>query len=89
MLAVCGDQCAMASGEVTGALGPAVVVPTGNRTDDARPDSGHLGGESPVARPRRLTLIRPDLMAAWRDDELPDDSAAVINRVRGAQPATG
>lgn len=32
---------------------------------------------------RRLVLVRPDGMVAWRGDELPADSAALMDRVRG------
>ena len=38
---------------------------------------------------RRFTLIRPDLMVAWRGDELPADCGGLLDRVRGAQPAAG
>jgi len=30
-----------------------------------------------------LVLIRPDLMVAWRSDEVPDDPAVLIDTVRG------
>jgi 2-polyprenyl-6-methoxyphenol hydroxylase-like FAD-dependent oxidoreductase len=33
---------------------------------------------------RRLVLVRPDGHVAWRGDALPPDSAALIDRVRGA-----
>ena len=33
---------------------------------------------------RRLVLVRPDGQVAWRGDALPDDCAALIDRVRGA-----
>jgi 2-polyprenyl-6-methoxyphenol hydroxylase-like FAD-dependent oxidoreductase len=33
--------------------------------------------------PRKLTLVRPDQHVAWRGDRLPDDPAALIDRVRG------
>jgi len=33
---------------------------------------------------RKLILIRPDLMVAWRADELPENPSAIIDRVRGA-----
>jgi 2-polyprenyl-6-methoxyphenol hydroxylase-like FAD-dependent oxidoreductase len=33
---------------------------------------------------RRLVLVRPDGHVAWRGDALPDNCAAVIDRVRGA-----
>ena len=33
---------------------------------------------------RKLVLVRPDGMVAWRGDALPDDFAALIDRVRGA-----
>ena len=32
----------------------------------------------------RLVLIRPDMMVAWRSDELPGDPAGLIDIVRGA-----
>ncbi len=32
----------------------------------------------------RLVLVRPDGHVAWHGDELPDDPAAIIDRVRGA-----
>jgi len=31
----------------------------------------------------RLVLIRPDMMIAWRSDELPADATVVIDKVRG------
>ena len=31
-----------------------------------------------------LALIRPDLMVAWRSDEMPDDPGAVLDTIRGA-----
>jgi 2-polyprenyl-6-methoxyphenol hydroxylase-like FAD-dependent oxidoreductase len=37
---------------------------------------------------RRLVLVRPDGQVAWRADALPDDCAALIDRVRGAAGAT-
>lgn len=33
---------------------------------------------------RALVLVRPDGHVAWRADQLPDDAAAIIDRVRGA-----
>ena len=33
---------------------------------------------------RRLVLVRPDGHVAWRDDALPGDASALIDRVRGA-----
>ena len=33
---------------------------------------------------RRLVMVRPDGHVAWRADEVPADTAAVIERVRGA-----
>jgi len=33
---------------------------------------------------RKLVLVRPDAHIAWRADALPDDCAALIDRVRGA-----
>jgi hypothetical protein len=33
---------------------------------------------------RKLVLVRPDGHVAWRGDALPDDAAALIDRVRGA-----
>jgi 2-polyprenyl-6-methoxyphenol hydroxylase-like FAD-dependent oxidoreductase len=33
---------------------------------------------------RNLVLVRPDGHVAWRGDRLPEDGAAIINRVRGA-----
>jgi hypothetical protein len=33
---------------------------------------------------RRLVLVRPDGMVAWRGDDAPADPSAVINTVRGA-----
>jgi 2-polyprenyl-6-methoxyphenol hydroxylase-like FAD-dependent oxidoreductase len=33
---------------------------------------------------RKLVLVRPDGHVAWRGDEVPDDPAAVVDRVRGA-----
>jgi 2-polyprenyl-6-methoxyphenol hydroxylase-like FAD-dependent oxidoreductase len=35
---------------------------------------------------RSLVLVRPDGHVAWRGDRLPSDSAALIDRVRGALP---
>jgi hypothetical protein len=32
---------------------------------------------------RRLVLVRPDGHVAWRGDRLPEDVAALIDRVRG------
>jgi len=32
---------------------------------------------------RRLVLVRPDLMVAWRGDVLPDDLPALLDNVRG------
>ncbi|MFT5531605.1 MAG: 2-polyprenyl-6-methoxyphenol hydroxylase-like FAD-dependent oxidoreductase [Candidatus Poriferisodalaceae bacterium] len=40
--------------------------------------------------PRSLTLVRPDLMVAWRDDACPDDFAALWDTVTGfGQAVTG
>ncbi|KAJ5177736.1 Monooxygenase FAD-binding [Penicillium coprophilum] len=36
---------------------------------------------------RRLILVRPDGMVAWRGEALPDDSKALLNHVRGALSA--
>lgn len=36
---------------------------------------------------RRLVLVRPDGMVAWRGDSLPDDVDALVDRVRGASTA--
>jgi hypothetical protein len=36
---------------------------------------------------RRLVLVRPDGHVAWRADQVPADSAALIDQVRGAVPA--
>jgi hypothetical protein len=33
---------------------------------------------------RRLVLVRPDGHVAWRGDELPEDTGALLDRVRGA-----
>ena len=33
---------------------------------------------------RRLVLVRPDGMVAWRGDQLPDDIDGLVDRVRGA-----
>jgi len=33
---------------------------------------------------RKLVLVRPDGHVAWRGDDMPDDPAAVVDRVRGA-----
>ena len=33
---------------------------------------------------RRLVLVRPDGMVAWRADQLPDDIEGLVDRVRGA-----
>jgi hypothetical protein len=33
--------------------------------------------------PHKLLLSRPDQHVAWRGDKLPDDSLALIDRVRG------
>lgn len=33
---------------------------------------------------KKLVLVRPDLMTAWRGDEVPDNCDAIINQVRGA-----
>lgn len=35
----------------------------------------------------RFVLVRPDQHVAWRGDVLPDDPAALIDRLRGAGPA--
>lgn len=37
-----------------------------------------------AAYERRMTLVRPDGHVAWRGDALPDDCAALIDRVRGS-----
>jgi hypothetical protein len=37
---------------------------------------------------RRLVLVRPDGMVAWRADSLPDDVAALIATVTGNIPVT-
>ncbi len=37
-----------------------------------------------AAYERKLILVRPDGHVAWRDDELPSDPAAVLDRLRGA-----
>ncbi len=34
--------------------------------------------------PHKLRLARPDQHVAWRGDQLPDNSLALIDRVRGA-----
>jgi hypothetical protein len=36
---------------------------------------------------RRLVLVRPDGHVAWRCDDLPADSLALADRVRGADDA--
>ena len=36
---------------------------------------------------RRLVLVRPDGMVAWRGDSLPDDVEKLVDRVRGASDA--
>ena len=33
---------------------------------------------------RRLVLVRPDGMVAWRGDQLPEDVDGLVDRVRGA-----
>jgi hypothetical protein len=33
---------------------------------------------------RRLVLVRPDGHVAWRDDRLPSDAPALVDRIRGA-----
>lgn len=33
---------------------------------------------------KKLILIRPDLMVAWRSDKMPDNPKAVLDRIRGA-----
>lgn len=38
---------------------------------------------------RRLILVRPDGMVAWRGEALPDDSQELLNHVRGASPVAG
>ncbi|MFM9885610.1 MAG: FAD-dependent monooxygenase [Burkholderiales bacterium] len=35
---------------------------------------------------RNLVLVRPDQHVAWRGDRVPDNPAAIIDRVRGAEP---
>jgi hypothetical protein len=35
---------------------------------------------------RRLVLVRPDGMVAWRGDQLPEDVDGLVDRVRGAGP---
>jgi 2-polyprenyl-6-methoxyphenol hydroxylase-like FAD-dependent oxidoreductase len=42
------------------------------------------GEDAAALYPRKLVLSRPDLHVAWRSDKLPDDPAALIDRVRGA-----
>ena len=42
-----------------------------------------------AAYERRLVLVRPDGHVAWRDDELPPDPAALIDRIRGVAYASG
>jgi hypothetical protein len=37
-----------------------------------------------AAYERRLVLVRPDGHVAWRGDALPEDAAALVDRVRGA-----
>jgi hypothetical protein len=37
---------------------------------------------------RRLVLVRPDGMVAWRADTLPDDVAALVGTVSGSIPAS-
>jgi len=37
---------------------------------------------------RRLVLVRPDGMVAWRADSLPQDVGDLVNRVRGASSTT-
>jgi hypothetical protein len=34
---------------------------------------------------RKLVLVRPDGMVAWRGDELPNDAAAIVDTARGAR----
>ena len=43
-----------------------------------------LHEEAAALYERRLVLVRPDGQVAWRADALPDDPAALIERVRGA-----
>jgi hypothetical protein len=42
------------------------------------------GDDAPKLYPRKLLLSRPDRHVAWRGDQQPDDSLALIDRVRGA-----
>ena len=46
--------------------------------DVERPDAAGLDSG-------RLVLSRPDQHVAWRSDRVPDDPAALIDRVRGAE----
>lgn len=39
--------------------------------------------EAAALYPCKLLLSRPDQHVAWRGDRLPDDPAALIDRVRG------
>ena len=41
-------------------------------------------GELSALYGRKLVLVRPDGHVAWRADTLPEDPAALIDRVRGA-----
>ena len=46
------------------------------------------GEDAAALFPRKLVLSRPDFHVAWRGDKLPDDPAALIDRVRGAPAMT-
>jgi hypothetical protein len=47
-------------------------------------------GDPAIARlyERKLVLVRPDGMVAWRADTLPDDAPALVTTVTGNIPVT-
>jgi hypothetical protein len=38
---------------------------------------------------KRLVLVRPDQHVAWRDDRVPNDPAALVDRIRGCRATVG
>jgi 2-polyprenyl-6-methoxyphenol hydroxylase-like FAD-dependent oxidoreductase len=60
----------------------AVLEASRGRADGADGDRHPQGGAAPYRH--GLLVVRPDQHVAWRGDRIPDDPAALIERLRGA-----